>query len=82
VAFERRTPPVTTASREQVFRVVDAAFAQRRKTLRAALRPLAPAVVVDRALTEAGVDPGLRGEQLDVAAYARIAEHLVLGGLE
>ena len=76
VAFDRRTPPSTTATREQVFRVVDAAFAQRRKTLRAALRPLAPAEAVDRALTGAGVDPGLRGEQLDVAAYARIAEGL------
>ncbi len=81
VAFERRDSPVTTASREQVFRVVDAAFAQRRKTLRAALRPLGPADLVDRALAGAGVDPGLRGEQLDVAAYARIAEHLVLEGL-
>src|SRR5215211_4272852 len=48
VAFDRRTPPETTASREQVFRVVDAAFAQRRKTLRAALRPLAPVDQVDR----------------------------------
>ena len=77
VAFERRTPPPTTASRAQVFRVVDTAFAQRRKTLRAALRPLAPADVVDRALTGAGVDPGVRGEQLDVTAYARIAERLL-----
>ena len=76
VAFERRTPPTTKASRQEVFRVVDTAFAQRRKTLRAALRPLAPADVVDRALTAAGVDPGVRGEQLDVAAYARIAEQL------
>ena len=76
VALERRTPPPTAASRTQVFRVVDAAFAQRRKTLRAALRHLAPADVLDRALTGAGVDPGVRGEQLDVAAYARIAERL------
>ena len=38
VAWTRRDPPVTTASREQVFAVVDAAFAQRRKTLRGALR--------------------------------------------
>ena len=76
VAFERRLPPVTTASREQVFRVVDAAFAQRRKTLRAALRTLAAADALDRAFTEAAVDPGARGEQLDVAAYARLAQHL------
>ena len=37
VAFTRRDPPPTTASREQVFAVIDAAFGQRRKTLRAAL---------------------------------------------
>ncbi len=37
VAFTRHDPPATTASREEVFAVVDAAFRQRRKTLRAAL---------------------------------------------
>ncbi len=37
VAMTRREPPASTASREEVFAVVDAAFAQRRKTLRAAL---------------------------------------------
>ncbi|RMI36666.1 16S rRNA (adenine(1518)-N(6)/adenine(1519)-N(6))-dimethyltransferase RsmA, partial [Streptomyces triticirhizae] len=37
VALTRREPPATTASRAEVFAVVDAAFAQRRKTLRAAL---------------------------------------------
>jgi 16S rRNA (adenine1518-N6/adenine1519-N6)-dimethyltransferase len=41
VAWTRREPPVTTATREQVFAVVDAAFAQRRKALRGALRGLA-----------------------------------------
>ena len=76
VAFERREPPPTTATRAEVFRVVDTAFAQRRKTLRAALRPLAPADVLDRALAAAGVDPAARGEQLDVTAYARLAESL------
>ncbi|MFD0887574.1 16S rRNA (adenine(1518)-N(6)/adenine(1519)-N(6))-dimethyltransferase RsmA, partial [Streptosporangium algeriense] len=34
VAMTRRQPPETTAAREEVFAVVDAAFAQRRKTLR------------------------------------------------
>src|SRR5919199_1042944 len=56
VALERRTPPATAATRQQVFRVVDAAFAQRRKTLRSALRTLAPVDVLDRALPAAGVD--------------------------
>ncbi|WP_250446767.1 16S rRNA (adenine(1518)-N(6)/adenine(1519)-N(6))-dimethyltransferase RsmA, partial [Actinotalea sp. C106] len=41
VALERRDHPTTTAPREHVFAVVDAAFAQRRKTLRAALAGLA-----------------------------------------
>src|SRR5215213_3822388 len=41
VAWERRDPPVTTATREQVFAVIDAAFGQRRKGLRAALRGIA-----------------------------------------
>jgi 16S rRNA (adenine1518-N6/adenine1519-N6)-dimethyltransferase len=61
-------------SREEVFAVVDAAFAQRRKTLRAALAGWAgSAQAAERILRAAGVDPGARGESLDVAAFARIA---------
>ena len=41
VSWTRREPPVTTATRDEVFAVVDAAFAQRRKALRGALRGLA-----------------------------------------
>jgi len=77
VGWTRRDPPPTTATREQVFAVVDAAFAQRRKTLRAALRPMVgDTATVEAALTTAGVDPTARGEVLDVAAFARIAEAL------
>jgi 16S rRNA (adenine1518-N6/adenine1519-N6)-dimethyltransferase len=77
VGWTRRDPPRTTATREQVFAVVDAAVAQRRKTLRAALRPMAgDTATVEAALTAAGVDPTARGEVLDVAAFARIAEAL------
>ncbi|GAA1731857.1 16S rRNA (adenine(1518)-N(6)/adenine(1519)-N(6)) -dimethyltransferase RsmA [Isoptericola hypogeus] len=77
VALERRDPPPTTATREQVFTVIDAAFAQRRKTLRAALSGLfGSGVAAEEALRAAGVDPGLRGERLDVADFARIAERL------
>jgi 16S rRNA (adenine1518-N6/adenine1519-N6)-dimethyltransferase len=57
-----------------VFAVVDAAFAQRRKTLRAALAGWAGSA--DRAaavLTAAGIDPGVRGEALDVTRFAAIA---------
>jgi 16S rRNA (adenine1518-N6/adenine1519-N6)-dimethyltransferase len=75
VAIERHDPPVTTATREQVFAVVDAAFAQRRKTLRAALAGLfgSPAAA-EEALRAADVDPGLRGERLTIHDIARIAE--------
>jgi 16S rRNA (adenine1518-N6/adenine1519-N6)-dimethyltransferase len=60
-----------------VFAVVDAAFAQRRKTLRAALRGLAgSAAVAEAALAHAGVDPRMRGEAIAVEDFARIAEGL------
>jgi 16S rRNA (adenine1518-N6/adenine1519-N6)-dimethyltransferase len=69
--------PPTTASREQVFTVVDAAFAGRRKMLRAALAPLAGSgAVASAALTAAGLDPTDRGERLDVTDFARLAAHL------
>nr|WP_308470089.1 16S rRNA (adenine(1518)-N(6)/adenine(1519)-N(6))-dimethyltransferase RsmA [Kineococcus rubinsiae] len=81
VALTRREPPVTTASREEVFAVVDAAFAQRRKTLRAALAGWAGSpTAAEEALRAAGVDPSERGEQLDVADFARIAATRAAGG--
>jgi len=77
VAWTRRDPPATTATREQVFAVVDAAFAQRRKALRGALRELAgSAEAASAALAAAGVDPLARGESLTVDRFARIAEAL------
>ncbi len=73
VAFTRREPP-PGAAREEVFAVVDAAFAQRRKTLRAALAPWAgSAAAAEQVLRQAAVDPALRGESLGVAEFARIA---------
>ncbi|HWS57414.1 MAG TPA: 16S rRNA (adenine(1518)-N(6)/adenine(1519)-N(6))-dimethyltransferase RsmA [Actinotalea sp.] len=77
VALERRDPPPTTATREQVFAVVDAAFAQRRKMLRSALAGLAGSSArAEEALTAAGVDPTARGETLDILAFAAVAEAL------
>lgn len=68
----------TDAERTATFAVIDAAFAQRRKTLRAALRPVAGSgEVAEQALLAAGVDPRTRGEQLDVTAFARITEELM-----
>jgi 16S rRNA (adenine1518-N6/adenine1519-N6)-dimethyltransferase len=75
VRLRRRPPPVTYASRAEVFAVIDAAFAQRRKTLRAALAGWAgSAPRAEELLVKAGVDPGARGEALNVSAFARIAE--------
>ena len=74
VAFTRHAPPVTTAARAEVFAVIDAAFGQRRKTLRAALAGWAGSPArAEEALRAAGVDPGARGEALTVAEFARIA---------
>ncbi len=76
VAWTHREPPATRASRQQVFAVVDAAFAQRRKTVRSALRAAFPVEQVDAALERAGLDPSLRGEALDISQFAAIAEGL------
>jgi 16S rRNA (adenine1518-N6/adenine1519-N6)-dimethyltransferase len=79
VAFARREPPAG-ASREQVFAVVDAAFSQRRKTLRAALARWAGGPdAAERLLRAAGVDPGARGESLTVAEFTRIAAAISTG---
>ncbi|MEV6007420.1 16S rRNA (adenine(1518)-N(6)/adenine(1519)-N(6))-dimethyltransferase RsmA [Streptomyces sp. NPDC051976] len=76
VSLVRRDPPKTTASRAEVFAAVDAAFAQRRKTLRAALAGWAgSAPAAEAALLAAGVSPQARGESLTVEEFAAIAEH-------
>ena len=74
VAFTRHDPPSGAAAREEVFALVDAAFGQRRKTLRAALAGWAgSAPEAERLLRAAGIDPGARGEALSVAEFARLA---------
>ena len=61
--------------RELTFTVVDAAFGQRRKTLRTALGSvLGSPQNVESILREAGVDPGLRGEQLSLQDFVAIAQ--------
>jgi 16S rRNA (adenine1518-N6/adenine1519-N6)-dimethyltransferase len=77
VAIRRRPAPATSVSRELVFAVVDAAFAQRRKMLRSALSGLlGGSAAASEALTAAGVDPQARGEMLHVVDFARIAEQV------
>ncbi len=77
VRLDRREPPVATVPRQDVFTVVDAAFAQRRKMLRSALAGLAgSSSSAEAAVRAAGLDPQARGEQVDVVGFARIAEAL------
>jgi 16S rRNA (adenine1518-N6/adenine1519-N6)-dimethyltransferase len=75
VSFERTPPPPAAASRAEVFAVIDAAFGQRRKTLRAALATWAGSPAeAERLIRAAGLDPHARGESLNIAEFARIAE--------
>jgi len=61
--------PFPIADHGKFARIVAAAFAQRRKTLRNALR----AVVPEDVIRQAGIDPGARGETLTPAAFAELA---------
>ena len=77
VAWRRHEAVRPRPPREEVFAVVDAAFAQRRKTLRSALAGLAGSpAAAEAALRGAGVDPGTRGEQLAVDDFVQIAVSL------
>lgn len=61
--------------RDTIFPLVDAAFAQRRKTLRSTLSGIyGSAAAAEEALRAAGIDPGLRGEKLTVADFIRLGE--------
>ncbi len=61
-------------AREDVFTVVDQAFAQRRKMLRSALAPWAGSPAdAEAILRRARVDPSARGETLEIDAFVRIA---------
>jgi 16S rRNA (adenine1518-N6/adenine1519-N6)-dimethyltransferase len=77
ITINRRPQPDTFATRDQVFAVVDAAFAQRRKMLRSALAGLAgSSAAASAAVAAAGLDPKARGETLEVTDFARIAEQI------
>jgi 16S rRNA (adenine1518-N6/adenine1519-N6)-dimethyltransferase len=76
VEFTRLTVVASQSGvdRTEVFDVIDAAFSQRRKTLRAALASWAgSADAAERVLREAGIDPALRGEAIGVPQYIQIA---------
>ena len=62
------------ALRREVFAITDAAFLQRRKTLRAALSGyFGSGPAAEKVLTDAGIDPRERGEKLDTAAFVDLA---------
>ena len=69
------TYPADPQVRRRVFDVVDAAFAQRRKTLRSALSGWAGSPAeAERRLRAAGIDPQARGETLSIDDFVRLAE--------
>lgn len=75
VRIVRHAQANDSADRQQVFAVIDGAFGQRRKTLRSALSALFGGTTqTTEILGIAEVDSGLRGEQLDLAAFIRIAQ--------
>lgn len=82
VRITRRRPPHVDGrdprvTRSQVFRVVDAAFASRRKMLRSALAGLCGgSMAASELITAAGIDPTARGEALDIGDLARVVEAL------
>jgi 16S rRNA (adenine1518-N6/adenine1519-N6)-dimethyltransferase len=73
VRMERRARPPVAVDEAPLWRVVDEAFAQRRKTMRSAVRRL-NVDDPDAVLLAAGIDPSDRPEQLDLPAFARVAE--------
>lgn len=66
------SPPIPTAHPREYAAVVAAAFSQRRKTLRNALKPL----LAEHEIVSAGVEPGVRAETISPAAYAALAAQL------
>lgn len=77
VAWNRRPEPGDEAHRLRTFAVIDAAFAQRRKTMRAALSSLAGSgAAAEEALVKAGISPQSRGESLGIEEFARLGEFL------
>lgn len=80
VRMVRRQPPTTNAAKSDTFAVIDAAFAQRRKTLRSALAGWAGSpAAAEETLRAAGIDPALRGERLTIDDFAAIAAHAPAG---
>ena len=75
VSFTRRATPGDEELRKKVFAIIDLAFAQRRKMLRSALSSMyGGSAAAEALLTQAGIDPTLRGESLDIHSFCAIAK--------
>lgn len=76
VRLIRRSEPLVPSEQQPLFfKLTRASFAQRRKTLRNALSAVFPALGPDgtaRCIQNAGLDPGVRGETLDVSDFLRL----------
>lgn len=78
VAFTRRPTPGDEQLRLAVFELIDLAFAQRRKMLRAALSgKFGSSSAAEEILQAAGIDPTLRGEALAIEDFCAIARHQI-----
>jgi 16S rRNA (adenine1518-N6/adenine1519-N6)-dimethyltransferase len=74
VRFVRHESAGDEALRKIVFKIIDAAFAQRRKMMRAALSDLCGGSAAASSIIEAsGIDPTIRGEALELADFIKIA---------
>jgi 16S rRNA (adenine1518-N6/adenine1519-N6)-dimethyltransferase len=74
VRFVRHQSAGDEALRKVVFKIIDSAFAQRRKMMRAALSDMCGSSAAASAIIEAsGIDPTIRGEALELSDFIKIA---------
>ncbi|MBQ4050320.1 MAG: ribosomal RNA small subunit methyltransferase A, partial [Oscillospiraceae bacterium] len=81
VRLDRRSaPPVSVPDEKLFFRVVKAAFAQRRKTLlnclSSAFSNTCTKTELENCIKNSGIEPGVRGETLSIAEFARLSEQI------
>ena len=77
VRFDRHSPIGNETQRVKTFKVIDQAFAKRRKMMRSAISDLfGGSAAAESALIRAGIDPTVRGEALTVAQFCQIAQQI------
>lgn len=78
VRFVRHEPLGDEMLRKRTFELIDRAFGQRRKMLRAIYSDIyGGSSEAEKALSDAGIDPTIRGESLSIESFAALAKHLV-----